>query len=182
MVINIEEGLIELQNIFYLDSIPLIIEGIDISNTSGRESVGSVVHFRNGHPYSKNYRHFKIKTVEGANDYASIYEVVLRKYGRIKREKGEFPHIILIDGGKGQLAHAQAALDEIGGIPSFLMSIAKREEELYTVGRDLPVRLSQHSIALRILQAVRDESHRFAQRYHKHLRDKASLDPFPDQS
>ncbi len=173
--IDVQAGLYELQTLFCLDKLPNIIEGIDISNTSGRESVGSVVHFRKGYPYSSNYRHYKIKTVVGANDYASIYEIVLRKYGRIKREGGKFPDILLIDGGLGQLANAQFALNKIGSVPSFLISLAKREELIYTSGRQEPIRLPADSVALRILQSVRDEAHRFAQRYHKYLRDNKSL-------
>lgn len=172
-VIEVEKGLIRLKEALKLDFTPKTIEGIDIANLQGGETVGSLVKFVDGQPFKDGYRRFKIKTVEGQNDFECINEVVARRYGRIAREGGEFPDIIMIDGGKGQLHSASEALRNIGAKPKVLISIAKKEELIYKEGHTDPIRMTRRNEGLRLLMHVRDESHRFAQHYHHILRRKA---------
>ena len=172
-VIEVEKGLIRLKEALKLDFTPKTIEGIDIANLQGGETVGSLVKFVDGQPFKDGYRRFKIKTVEGQNDFECINEVVSRRYGRIAREGGEFPDIIMIDGGKGQLHSASEALRNIGAKPKVLISIAKKEELIYKEGHTDPIRMTRRNEGLRLLMHVRDESHRFAQHYHHILRRKA---------
>ena len=172
-VIEIEKGLIRLKEALKLDFTPKTIEGIDIANLQGGETVGSLVKFVDGQPFKDGYRRFKIKTVEGQNDFECINEVVSRRYGRIAREGGELPDIIMIDGGKGQLHSASEALRNIGVKPKVLISIAKKEELIYKEGHTDPIRMTRRNEGLRLLMHVRDESHRFAQHYHHILRRKA---------
>ena len=156
-----------------------VIEGVDISNTGGRESVGSLVVFKNGRPFKEGYRIFNIKGVEGANDYASIHEVVSRRIKTWKK-KDEFPDLLLIDGGKGQLGMAQEALSAlpIEKRPE-LASIAKDSsgegERIYRPAQDAAIMLPAHSPALRLLQHVRDEAHRFGVGTHRKKRLKKGL-------
>jgi len=164
----------QLQRALNLSQRPERIETFDISNIMGQQSVGSMVSFLNGRPDKSNYRRFKIKTVEGIDDFAMIAEVVARRYGRLKREGRLLPDLIVIDGGKGQLAAAQQQLELLGlAIP--LISLAKREEEIFVPGRRNPVILAKNSLALQLLQRCRDEAHRFAVRYHRELRGKKAL-------
>jgi excinuclease ABC subunit C len=137
--------------------------------------VASLVQFIDGLPFKPGYRRFKIRGVEGIDDFRSIHEVVSRRFRRLHDEGQVFPDILLIDGGKGQLNAAVAAFREQQIEPPVLLSLAKRDEEVYRPGQDEPLRLSRHSFALRLLQYVRDESHRFAQHYHHMLRKKATL-------
>jgi excinuclease ABC subunit C len=143
--------------------------------------VASLVQFIDGLPFKPGYRRFRIRSVEGVDDFASIREVVSRRFRRVRTgrdaaEAGEddvvFPDILLIDGGKGQLSAAQDAFQLLGVEPPCLISLAKREEEVYRPGEAEPLRLSRHSAALRLLQYVRDEAHRFAQHYHHILQKK----------
>jgi excinuclease ABC subunit C len=153
---------------------PAIIEGFDNSNIQGTNPVASMVRFLNGMPDKKNYRRFKIKTVIGADDFASMKEVVSRRYSSLIRKNEKLPDLILIDGGKGQLAMASLALNELDlKIP--IISLAKQNEEIYQPHKDKPLVLSRNSAALRLLQSIRDESHRFAITYHRLLRGKAFL-------
>src|SRR5206468_3432466 len=140
-----------------------------------QETVASLVNFIDGLPFKPGYRRYRIQSVEGVDDFASIREVVTRRFRRAQfRSAGEeeavFPDILLIDGGKGQLNAARDAFRVLGVEPPCLISLAKREEEIYRPGEAEPLRLSRHSAALRLLQYVRDEAHRFAQHYHHILR------------
>ncbi|MDR3256850.1 MAG: excinuclease ABC subunit UvrC [Endomicrobium sp.] len=161
----------ELKNILGLKSQPAIIEGFDNSNIQGTNAVASMVRFQNGIADNKNYRRFKIKTVFGADDFASMREVVFRRYSSLIRKNEKMPDLILIDGGKGQLGAAVSALEELQlQIP--IISLAKKNEEIFLPTKDNPLVLSRHSAALRLLQSVRDEAHRFAINYHRKLRSK----------
>ncbi|HZT79968.1 MAG TPA: excinuclease ABC subunit UvrC, partial [Gemmataceae bacterium] len=166
-----------------LEKTPRTIEGIDVAHLSGDDLVASLVSFIDGLPFKPGYRRYRIKTVQGIDDFASIREVVGRRFrhatparraseGTEGEEGSVFPDILLIDGGKGQLNAALDALNLLGVQPPCLISLAKREEEIYRPGEAEPIRLSRHSAALRLLQYVRDEAHRFAQHYHHILRRK----------
>jgi excinuclease ABC subunit C len=166
----------ELTRVLGLDRVPRTIEGFDISNTSGEESVGSMVVFRDGRPDKDEYRKFKVRTVEGPNDVASLEEVIGRRYRRRVEENRPLPDLIMVDGGKGQLTAAVKALAELGvsGVP--LISIAKREEILFTPGHPEGIRLERTSPALKLIQAIRDEAHRFAISFHRGRREKRSFE------
>lgn len=166
-------GLEALRDALGLDSIPRRIEGIDIANLMGKEVVGSLVSFLDGVPFKDGYRRYRIKTVDGQDDFASIAEVVRRRYGKMAAAGEELPDIILIDGGKGQLGAAAQAMAEAGARPRALMSLAKQEEIPFLAGRPDPLPLSRRNPGLNLLMHVRDESHRFAQHYHHILRRKA---------
>ena len=173
-----KKGLAGLQKILHLDQTPRTVEGIDIAHTAGTETVASVVRFIDGLPFKPGYRRLRIRSVEGVDDFASIYEAVSRRFQRRAEavdESNALPDILLIDGGKGQLHAALSALDSLGVRPATVLSLAKREEEVYVAGADEPLRLSRHSYALRLLQYVRDEAHRFAQHYHHLLRKRSTL-------
>ncbi|HMI47710.1 MAG TPA: helix-hairpin-helix domain-containing protein, partial [Gemmatimonadaceae bacterium] len=132
--------------------------------------VGSCVWFENGRPKRSEYRKFKVKTVEGTDDFASIQEVVRRYFERRLNEEKPLPDLIVIDGGKGQLSAAHAALTEAGIADRPLISLAKRDEEVFIWGREEPLRLSRRSPGLRLLQQARDEAHRFAVTYNRKRR------------
>jgi excinuclease ABC subunit C len=134
------------------------------------------VSFIDGKPFKGGYKRFRIKTVEGIDDYAMIREVVLRRYRYAAEGEELYPDVILIDGGLGQLHAALSAFDEMNIRPPMVISLAKREEEIYIQARSRPVRLPRNDPALRLLQQVRDESHRFAQHYHHILRRKKVFD------
>ncbi|KKL81992.1 hypothetical protein LCGC14_1989200, partial [marine sediment metagenome] len=151
------------------------IEGIDIAHLGGGETAGSMVCFIDGRPFKHGYRRYKIRTTEGGDDYAAIREVVYRRYRRAGVDEEIFPDVILIDGGKGQLAAAHEAFDELPSAPATLISLAKREELIYVYGRPGVMRLKRNNPALRLLQTVRDEAHRFAQAYHHVLRRQKTL-------
>jgi excinuclease ABC subunit C len=168
------EKLKDLKNKLKMQELPVVIECFDISHTSGTAMVASMVQFRNALPDKNNYRRYKIKTVEGIDDFASIAEVVRRRYTRLVDENAELPDLILIDGGIGQLNAAAAELKKLDvGVPT--ISIAKRFEEIYVPGADEPLILSHKSKALKFLQQVRDEAHRFAIAYNRLLRKKELL-------
>ncbi len=168
------KGSIGLRKILGLAQTPRTIEGIDIAHLGGDDMVASLVSFIDGLPFKPGYRRYKIKSVEGIDDFASIREVIARRFRN--RSAGEeeqvFPDILLIDGGKGQLNAALEVFRMLGKEPPCLISLAKQEEEIYRPGEAEPLRLSRHSAALRLLQYVRDEAHRFAQHYHHLLRRK----------
>jgi len=151
------------------------IEGVDIANLGPDEAVGGLVQFIDGRPFKAGYRRFRIKTVAGPNDVGMIREVVFRRFRRLRDELSVLPDLVLIDGGPAQLRAAAEAIDAAGAQRPHLVSLAKREEEVFVLGRaeDEPIRLPRTSPALKILQAVRDEAHRFAQHYHHLLRRKA---------
>jgi excinuclease ABC subunit C len=159
-----------------------VIEAFDISNISGTDATGSLVTFENGIPDKKNYRHFKIKTVEGADDYAMMEEVVGRAYLRRKEEGKRRPDLILVDGGKGQLTVAMNAISRIG-LDLKMAALAKEFEYIFIPALETPVILPRDSKALKLLQRIRDEAHRFALGYHRKLRGKklgeSQLDRIP---
>jgi excinuclease ABC subunit C len=174
--IDPRKGLLGLKKIFGLEKLPRRIEGVDIAHLQGGETVASLVQFIDGLPFKHGYKRFKIKTVDGVDDFASMREVVSRRFRRLSQEGEDFPDILLIDGGKGQLGAAMEAMRSIGIDPPFTISLAKKEEEVFLPGESEPKLLSRHSFALRLLQYVRDESHRFAQQYHHLLRKKSTFD------
>jgi excinuclease ABC subunit C len=223
LAIDPERDLVELAKALGLPAPPQRIEGFDISNISGTFKVASLVSFRNGRPDRANYRRFKIKTVEGQDDFASVAEVVRRRYTRVLNESkvqslksqvpeqvtsGEqheaqnpassslvshsairnpqsaFPDLILIDGGKGQLGAACVELEKLGLSHIPTIGLAKEFEEIYRPGEKEPLRLSHESGALKLLQRVRDESHRLANTYNAKLRlqriSESLLDEFPN--
>ncbi len=167
-----KKGLHGLQKVLNLPKVPRVIEGVDIAHLSGQETVASVVQFLNGLPFKPGYRRFRIREVEGIDDFASIREVVARRFASLQQAHETFPDILLIDGGKGQLSKAMEAFRALEIEPPTVISLAKKEELIYRPGESEPLRLSRHSFALRLLQYVRDESHRFAQHYHHLLRKK----------
>ena len=167
-----QEAIKELQVKLNMDNAPEYIEGFDISNIQGKDSVASLVVFKGGSPSKQDYRRFKIKTVEGADDFASMQEVIERRYTRLLKEKREFPDLILIDGGKGQLNAAYEVLQELGLQKQPIIGLAKKEEEIFKPGKSEPIIISHHSTALHLLQRVRDEAHRFAVSYHRKLRSR----------
>jgi excinuclease ABC subunit C len=142
----------------------------DISTTQGTDTVGACVWFENGRAKRGEYRKFKVKTVEGSDDFASMREVVTRYFQRRINDEKPLPDLIVIDGGKGQLSAAHEALIGLGLTDRPLISLAKREEEVFVWGRAEPIRMSRRSAALRMLQQLRDEAHRFAITYNRKRR------------
>ena len=153
-----------------LQRIPRSLVCFDISTTQGTDTVGSCAWFENARPKRSEYRKFKVKTVEGSDDFASMHEVVRRYFDRRIKDEKPLPDLIVIDGGKGQLSAAHAALQELGLADRPLISLAKREEEIFMWGREDPLKLSRRSPALRLLQQARDEAHRFAVTYNRKRR------------
>jgi excinuclease ABC subunit C len=170
-----KKGMAGLEKVLKLAGPPRTIEGVDIAHLGGGETVASLVQFIDGLPFKPNYRRFKIRDVRGVDDFASIREVIARRYQRLHDDAQLFPDLLLVDGGKGQLASALAAFRELSIAPPVVISLAKREEEVFVPELDEPLRLTRHSYALRLLQYVRDEAHRFAQHYHHILRRKSML-------
>ena len=168
--------LLQLQKDLSLGELPYHIECFDNSNIQGSNPVASMVCFKDGKPSKKEYRHYHIKTVSGPNDFASMEEVVLRRYKRILQEGQSLPNLIVIDGGKGQLSSAVAALktlDIYKKVP--IIGIAKRLEEIYFPGDQYPIFVDKKSESLRLIQRIRDEAHRFAITFHRNLRSKGAL-------
>ena len=173
-----------LGRILGMDHYPRRIEGYDISNTQGAQSVSSMVVFIDGEPAKKEYRRFRIKTVEGANDFASHYETLYRRYAHAQREleaggaEGKFtdlPDLILIDGGPQQLKFARQALLDLGVTPPTMFGLAERLEEIWLPDAEEPILLDHHTPELQLVQRVRDEAHRFGIIHHRVLRGKASI-------
>ncbi len=168
------EKLEDLTNKLHLTKLPIVIECFDISHLSGTSTVGSMVQFRNAKPDKSNYRRFRIRTVEGIDDTRAIGEVVRRRYARLQREKTDIPDLIVIDGGIGQLNSATRELRKLGlEIP--IISIAKRLEEVYMLELAFPLKLPRKSKALKLIQQIRDEAHRFAISYSRLLHKKELL-------
>ena len=167
----------ELRKALAMDVLPEHMECFDNSNIQGTNPVASCVVFRGGVPSKKDYRKFKIKTVVGANDYASMKEVVNRRYSRMMEENpDDLPQLVVIDGGKGQLEFAWQALCELGLQDSLtVVGLAKRQEEVIRVRDPYPLFLDRNSQALKLLQQIRDEAHRFGITFHRSLRDKSSI-------
>ncbi len=170
--IDPKKGLAGLQKVLKLPEQPRVIEGVDIAHLGGNETVASLVQFIDGLPFKPGYRRYKIEGVQGVDDFRSIHEVVSRRFRRLSDSQETFPDLLLIDGGKGQLNAAIAAFRDQGITPPALLSLAKRDEEIFLPGESAPIKLSRHAFALRLLQYVRDEAHRFAQHYHHILRNK----------
>jgi excinuclease ABC subunit C len=169
--LGITSDLEELKDKLGLPKLPAIMECFDISNISGTDSVGSMVRFQNAEPDKSNYRRFKIKGVQGTDDFAMINEVVSRRYARLKQQEGQMPDLVVIDGGKGQLSAAESALKDLKlRLP--LISIAKKEEEIFVPGNPESIKLTRDSRGLQILQHLRDEAHRFAISFHRLRRKK----------
>ncbi len=165
-------ALLELKTALGLTSLPHRIEGFDIAHLAGKHTVASLISFRNGIPDKKNYRYFRIKSLDGAvDDFASVREAVARRYTRLINEEAELPDLILIDGGAGQVSAAREILDSIG-LECDLAGLAKKNEEIYLPGKEEPIILPKDSSALRVLVAIRDETHRFATGLSKKLRSK----------
>jgi excinuclease ABC subunit C len=157
--------------------LPEHIECFDNSNIQGTNPVSACVVFRDGVPSKKDYRHFKVKTVVGANDYATMKEVVNRRYSRMMAEDpDDLPQLVVIDGGKGQLAFAYEALAELGLTDKLtVVALAERMEEVYRVGDPYPMFIDRNSLALKVLQQIRDEAHRFGITFHRKLRSKSQI-------
>lgn len=170
-----KKGLAGLRKVLNLPQTPRTIEGVDIAHLGGGETVASLVQFIDGLPFKPGYKRYRVRGVQGVDDYASIREVVARRFKRLDDDGGVFPDVLLIDGGKGQLAAAVAALEQMRVELPTVISLAKREELVFRVGNPRPLKLSRHSYALRLLQYVRDEAHRFAQHYHHLLRRRSTL-------
>lgn len=178
-----DEAVAALGRALGLEHPPSRIVGFDISNILGKLAVASLVAFQDGRPDRDNYRRFKIRTVHQSDDFAMMHEVLVRHFGRLLEEKRALPDLVMVDGGKGQLSSAVDALVEIGCPPLPVIGLAKRNEEIYLPGRSEPVVLDRHDPALRMLQALRDEAHRFAISFHRELRNKlieqSMLDEIP---
>ncbi len=138
--------------------------------------MASLVQFIDGLPFKPGYKRFKIESVEGVDDFASMREVVTRRFRRLVQEGESFPDLLLIDGGKGQLNAVMETFTMLGITPPTTISLAKREEEIFVPGESDPIKVSRHAFGLRLLQYVRDEAHRFAQHYHHMLRRRSALD------
>jgi excinuclease ABC subunit C len=171
-LVDPKKGLTGLEKVLGLAKPPRVIEGVDIAHLHGNETVASLVQFIDGLPFKPGYKRYRIKSVDGIDDFKSIHEVVSRRFARLAREGASLPDIFLIDGGKGQLSAALDAVESLGIEPPCMISLAKREEEIFLPGRSEPLRLSRDSYSLRLLEYVRDEAHRFAQHYHHLLRSK----------
>ena len=173
------EVLQQAQTIFSLPRVPHRMECFDISNIHGKESVGSMVVFVDGRPRRSEYRRYRIKTVQGIDDYRMMREVVGRRYRRCLAEKTALPDLVVIDGGKGHLAAAKKELDDmaLGDLP--VLSIAKQHEIIFSPKREGPYVLPANSPVLQLIRHLRDEAHRFAIRYHRHLHRQQVLETGP---
>ena len=165
-----------LQRDLHLNQLPRHIECFDNSNISGTSAVASCVVFMNAKPSKKDYRHFNIKTVEGPDDYASMREVLTRRYGRMLEEGSELPQLVVLDGGKGQLSAAMEAFDGLGLRGKIaLVSIAKRLNEVYFPGDSVPLFIDKNSETLKVIQRLRNEAHRFGIKHHRNKRSKSQI-------
>jgi excinuclease ABC subunit C len=165
----------ELRRVFGLSGLPNRIEGYDISHIQGGEQVGSMVVWENGSMKKDDYKRFKIRSVEGADDFASLREVLTRRFRRALEEATALPDLVLIDGGRGQLNAGLGALQELGLDYLPVIALAKRAEEVFLGDRPQPLVLDPTSPGLHTLQKIRDEAHRFAVTYHKKLRARRTL-------
>jgi len=178
---RVPESAVSLQKALRLSRAPLTISCFDISNLGATDKAASLVYFERGKPKKSEYRHFKIKTVEGQDDFASMQEVVSRYVDRRLEDEESLPDLMMIDGGKGQLSVAKAVLDEHGLSDQPVIGLAKKLEEVFVPGRSEPVYISRTSPALNLLKRVRDEAHRFAITYHRKLRAKRTVGSELDQ-
>ena len=174
--IKIDRLLSAIQNDLRLTELPYHIECFDNSNIQGAFPVSACVVFRDGKPSKKDYRHFNIKTVEGPDDFASMYEALTRRYSRMVAEEKSLPQLIVIDGGKGQLSSSVKALEDLGLYGKIaIIGIAKRLEEIYYPGDSLPLYINKKSESLRVIQFMRDEAHRFGITHHRNRRSKGTI-------
>ncbi len=171
-----QKGLAGLKKVLKLAELPRRIEGVDIAHLQGSETVASLVQFIDGLPFKPGYKRYRIQSVEGVDDFASMREVITRRFRRLSQDGESFPDLLLIDGGKGQLSAVMETFAVLRITPPTTISLAKRDEEIYLPGESEPLRLSRHAYSLRLLQYVRDEAHRFAQHYHHMLRHKTTFD------
>lgn len=174
--LNIKKTLNQIKEDLRMKELPHHIEGFDNSNIQGTNAVSSMVVFKNAKPSNKEYRHYNIKTVTGPDDYASMEEVIYRRYKRLKEEEKPLPQLIVIDGGKGQLNSALKSLEKLnlrGKIG--IIGIAKRLEEIYFPDDPLPLFLDKRTITLKIIQQIRDEAHRFGIKHHRQKRQKSTI-------
>ncbi|MFQ5406667.1 MAG: excinuclease ABC subunit UvrC, partial [Candidatus Micrarchaeia archaeon] len=169
-----EPALLELKKALRLEKIPVSIECFDVSTLFGSDSVGAMVRFENAVAVKSAYRRFRIKFVDGQDDFAMMREIVFRRYYRLKNEKMPLPDLVVVDGGKQQVSAAKQALEELGFGLQPLIGLAKEFEEIHFPLKAMPLRLNRKNVALRLLMKIRDEAHRFAINYHKKLRSKAS--------
>jgi excinuclease ABC subunit C len=184
------ESLEELREALNLESLPIRIECFDISNIQGQEIVGSMVVFEDAVAKKAHYRKFTVKGVDGQDDFASMREVILRRFSRLAADPGSdewnesfaaTPNLVVIDGGKGQLSAALAAMQELDLPRVAVISLAKRIEEVFVPGRSDPIILDPRSPGLQLLQRIRDEAHRFAVTFHRQRRDAAARESVFDQ-
>ena len=171
-----QQGVEALRKALDLDKAPRVIEGFDIAHLQGSEMVGSKVCFIDGQPFKDGYRRFRVRHGQGNNDFLSLQEVVSRRYRDAGAGNELYPDLILIDGGVGQLNSVMQAFRDFDHAPPAVISLSKQEELIHVPGRPEPVRLTRQNLGLKLLQYVRDESHRFAQHYHHLLRRKAQLE------
>jgi excinuclease ABC subunit C len=168
-----ERILRQLQTDLQMDRVPMHIECFDNSNIQGTNPVSSCVVFKNAKPSKGDYRHYKVKTVEGPNDFASMEEVVFRRYRRLLEEEQPLPQLVIIDGGKGQLSAAMKSLETLGLVGKMtVIGIAKRLEEIFFPGDSVPLYINKKSESLKLIQQARNEAHRFAITFHRDLRSK----------
>ncbi|MDR1257792.1 MAG: excinuclease ABC subunit UvrC [Tannerellaceae bacterium] len=168
--------LTNIQKDLHMNVLPMHIECFDNSNIQGTTPVAACVVFKKGKPAKRDYRHFHIKTVEGPDDFASMIEVVTRRYTRLLEEKQELPQLIIIDGGKGQLNAATKVLRELGLLDRItIIGLAKRLEEIFFPGDSIPIILDKTSETLKVIQHLRDEAHRFGITFHRHMRSKKQI-------
>lgn len=179
---SIERVLKQIQEDLRLTELPRHIECFDNSNIQGTNPVASMVVFRNTKPAKKDYRHYNIKTVQGPNDFASMEEVVFRRYSRLLKEGKELPNLVIVDGGKGQLSSALKSIDKLGlrgKLP--IIGIAKKLEEIYYPGDSFPLYINKKSESLKVIQHLRNEAHRFAISFHRNQRSKNFIQSELDQ-
>lgn len=174
--LKIDRVLTQMQKDLRLKDLPKHIECFDNSNFQGAYPVSAMVCFKDAKPSKKDYRHFNVKTVEGPNDFATMKEVISRRYSRLIEEKEELPQLIVVDGGKGQLSSAVEALKELGIYGKLaIVGIAKKLEEIYYPEDPIPLHIDKKSETLRVIQHMRDEAHRFGITHHRNRRDKGTL-------
>jgi len=160
----------ELRRRLKLSSLPIRIEAFDVSNIQGSHTVGSMVAFVEGEPLKRDYRKFKVRSVEGADDVASMFEIVKRRYSGSLKNSMRQPDLVLVDGGRGQVSAARRAMNESGMKQTPVIGLAKKREEIHILEKKSPIRLPRRSQALKLLQRLRDEAHRFAVKYHRRKR------------
>ncbi|MGE5420653.1 MAG: helix-hairpin-helix domain-containing protein, partial [Chloroflexota bacterium] len=170
------KNLEKLRNDLHMPEMPVHIECFDNSNIMGSNPVAACVVFRNARPSKSEYRHFNIKTVEGPDDFSSMEEIVYRRYKRMLDEGTDLPQLVIIDGGKGQLSSAMKSIEKLGLREKITMiGIAKKLEEIYFPGDNVPIYLDKNTISLKIIQQLRNEAHRFGINFHRDKRSSGML-------